>query len=1285
MERNRSQQWLDRDELHGYSQPHLGTDVPVFDPGDQRVGNRRVVGNVKCGYQPFIALCSAAADSGGRRHPASCWTWLAPADNGLGGAITGYNIWRHNGSSWSELVANTGSTARTYTDTDGPAEGQIYQYTVRAINSAGSGEWSETSSWSELAVEVEDPTESAVPSAPRRLQVDAQSTGVVMVWLAPTDEGTGGAVTGYTIWRWYNNVWSQIETDTGSTATNYTDTDSLTVGDTYWYSVRAINTSGTGEWSETSSAVINPALPSAPRRFSGDAQSTGVVLDWLAPADSGLGGAVTGYNIWRRHNGVWTEIVDDTGNAQIPTYTDTASLTVGDTYSYALRAINASGEGEWASNVGVVINPGVPSQPRRLVLAETGTGVVLSWLAPADNGLGGAVTGYNIWRWDALNGWVEVVADTGNTDTTYTDTATLESGWNWWIIRARNASGAGEWSETSGVTTATNVPSSPTSLIAVKADDGIQLTWEPPMSDGGSPITGYRIWRYDGITWVILVDDTGNTETSYLDTTVMILGAGIYFYRVNALTENGSGDFSAIASVDVVGILLVEIMGRDDNRVFGNWWISVRPEITNPTSNFLTYEWTQVGGITISNTDTEMAHIKFPDGTENEQSVSITLKVVDLATNVEVIETMDFLVVAEPDRESLFYYGTTNEIPGVAWYKWTQTWEDLDSSDNPTGAVGLVDSRLHETRAYVKISDENVLHTPAYVGLLTMKENGTLLFNIAETPDDPGYGDSPNPQLTDYAENNFGLALQLPNGNKYKWGFDDLTSSDTSDPYTFSSSSVSTAGQANNQSFRNALLDFWNARLVIVDRTSSFVDWVNLELIAINPSVSINVVDTTADSESTQTISGLFDDFRNEFEELGIMVETTSGTLGVLDRDDVSGFWSIPWSAPVVGSGTESSTITITVENTFNRETEDSATILTRSTFQPIFPDNLVVSDIISLKPEDELKDVTNVVTVPVRQFDVTGEIELWSLQESIELGPEELRSFLITYPDDAAPRSHLAVNNWTKLKLREDPEFVFGPTPNTFGSKGGEVDEARRTRNLYAEQTPVWADEYKNSSSLIVKLLGSSRSGEVYEAYSKGEWVEVSPIFPDYAANSQSDGNGDDRTNDLEIEVDDGGNTRKLIVKNSHTSDTIFLTTLRSRGRVIQEIQKATIEIRNESSVNAYGVKNYRSESQFLSTFAHAHEYGTHVLYLYSEPVLKIKVRFQANLSLFLTYSLRLSDRVALTREGETEEYFVEAIEHFIEEGLRHDMQLTLSSAPPGNVIILGTGPALGEGTLGR
>ena len=133
-------------------------------------------------------------------------------------------------------------------------------------------------------------------------------------------------------------------------------------------------------------------------------------------------------------------------------------------------------------------------------MAETSSGIELAWEAPSDTGLGGAVTGYNIYRWDATNGWLEAEDDTGSTDTDYTDTDTLEVGWNWWAVRAINADGEGEWSETSGVTTATNVPGVPGSLYAVEtAATGVYLAWsEPRWKRAAPPVTGYRIWRLDG-------------------------------------------------------------------------------------------------------------------------------------------------------------------------------------------------------------------------------------------------------------------------------------------------------------------------------------------------------------------------------------------------------------------------------------------------------------------------------------------------------------------------------------------------------------------------------------------------------------------------------------------------------------------------------------------------------------------------------------------------------------------------------------------------------------------
>ena len=118
-------------------------------------------------------------------------------------------------------------------------------------------------------------------------------------------------------------------------------------------------------------------------------------------------------------------------------------------------------------------------------------------------------------------------------------------------MRAINASGPGEWSNTAGVTTATDVPGPPASLFAVEVATGVQLAWTAPLNDGGSPVSGYRIWRSDGSMWTQLVADSGTTDTTYLDTMVLALGPGIYFYRVQALTANGPGDYSAAAPVQL--------------------------------------------------------------------------------------------------------------------------------------------------------------------------------------------------------------------------------------------------------------------------------------------------------------------------------------------------------------------------------------------------------------------------------------------------------------------------------------------------------------------------------------------------------------------------------------------------------------------------------------------------------------------------------------------------------------------------------------------------------------
>ena len=169
-------------------------------------------------------------------HDSVTLTWDDPGDD----TITGYVILRRVrvndvGGDFSELVADTGSTATTYTD-DTVAASTTYTYRIKAVNGAGT---SERSHWFHI-----DTPAAPIPGKPTGLSATASHDVITLTWDDPGDD----TITGYVILRRlrYDDPeghFDELMGDTGTAATTYTD-DTVKANTHYTYRIKAINEHG---------------------------------------------------------------------------------------------------------------------------------------------------------------------------------------------------------------------------------------------------------------------------------------------------------------------------------------------------------------------------------------------------------------------------------------------------------------------------------------------------------------------------------------------------------------------------------------------------------------------------------------------------------------------------------------------------------------------------------------------------------------------------------------------------------------------------------------------------------------------------------------------------------------------------------------------------------------------------------------------------------------------------------------------------------------------------------
>ncbi len=190
------------------------------------------------------------------------WTWQIPADGTS--RITGFRFqWRNltAGESWSTSARRQDVTVGTVLQS-GLVAGNNYQARVLAINSVGAGPWS--SAVTATAGAAPDPAPVEVPGkVPSLAGASRQPQSILWTWGIPAD-GTS-RITGFDIQLRRTGTQSDPARYDWSASTRVTGTSrlwtGLVAGRSYDARVRAVNSNGTGAWSDIASANGGPSAP----------------------------------------------------------------------------------------------------------------------------------------------------------------------------------------------------------------------------------------------------------------------------------------------------------------------------------------------------------------------------------------------------------------------------------------------------------------------------------------------------------------------------------------------------------------------------------------------------------------------------------------------------------------------------------------------------------------------------------------------------------------------------------------------------------------------------------------------------------------------------------------------------------------------------------------------------------------------------------------------------------------------------------------------------------------
>lgn len=443
--------------------------------------------------------------------------WTDNADN-----ETGFEVEeRIQGENIFATVETPGVNA-TSALLDGRTSNTTYEYRVRAVNTAGPSGYSNI---------IQVTTPNAPPATPDFFRGVGGLDRVDLFWLPGSG---GGTVLDYRIERRPAGIggFTEVGVATG-VQLDYGDIG-LPTGTTYDYRMRARNTVGFSDYTDTVTVTTILAPPTNLTAVI-DPTDTSVILFWSDNTST-----ESGFEIQRADDAttlVWLPLVTVAENF---TFYDDGAVTLGKTYHYRVRATNDGGNSDWSNEVTIVVEEAPLQIPFNLVPHPVGgNGIDFTWVDTNTN-----ETGYELQlgTFPLRGGGFQLLFTqiTGPNVTNVPFTG-LSSGVTYQAqVRALGSSGAvSPWLGFVCAGTGGTGPAAPSGLTGSYNTIGnfVQLSW----TDNSCNEDRFEI--YSSGTTSVLIGSTQPNTTAYQ---IFGLSPGTYFFFVRSVNFEASGSSSTV-------------------------------------------------------------------------------------------------------------------------------------------------------------------------------------------------------------------------------------------------------------------------------------------------------------------------------------------------------------------------------------------------------------------------------------------------------------------------------------------------------------------------------------------------------------------------------------------------------------------------------------------------------------------------------------------------------------------------------------------------------------------